>query len=174
MQHGGKKPHEVATKLAKSSGIIPRVGVPVPPALACTVRMRSSVFQDEKDGVFRACDFCHRALASAYRGRGGTGRHTGLKILRPKGRPGSTPGVRTTSLLKFAAPVQGVGKKPQAYQFCFWLQQLGSFLKKVVSWCRGPLGGRSRHSYFSSSSCYAVGKPDVGCGPGCSEHSARP
>jgi hypothetical protein len=28
-------------------------------------------------------------------GRGGTGRHTGLKILRGKPHPGSTPGVRT-------------------------------------------------------------------------------
>jgi hypothetical protein len=33
---------------------------------------------------------------SGVRGRGGTGRHTGLKILRGKPHPGSTPGVRTS------------------------------------------------------------------------------
>ena len=38
-------------------------------------------------------------LITARRGRGGTGRHTGLKILRRQRRLGSTPGVRTKSML---------------------------------------------------------------------------
>src|SRR6476659_9389405 len=48
------------------------------------------------DSVPRGQDFWHRRLpVTAPCGRGGTGRHTGLKILRGRPRAGSTPAVRT-------------------------------------------------------------------------------
>ena len=48
-------------------------------------------------------DFWHRRLpAVAPCGRGGTGRHTGLKILRGRPRAGSTPAVRTSSVAQHA------------------------------------------------------------------------
>src|SRR6476661_1953775 len=41
------------------------------------------------------------------RGRGGTGRHTGLKILRGRPRAGSTPAVRTSFLSRLGTSFGG-------------------------------------------------------------------
>ena len=67
------------------------------------------------DDVSKGEDFWHRRLrAVATCGRGGTGRHTGLKILRGRPRAGSTPAVRTIPLTTLGLSLGYGGIAPHA------------------------------------------------------------
>ena len=71
-----------------------------------------------EDGVPSAHDFWHGRLPppGSPRGRGGNGRHTGLKILRGRPRAGSTPAVRTNwssiANRQGGTPLRGVDGRP--------------------------------------------------------------